>query len=52
MKEDFKQLNAWSGNTTYDVKISKKGKVFLGKKKSNNENMVIKGHNKRKELHS
>lgn len=48
MKEDFKQLNAWSGNTTYDVKISKKGKVFLGKKKSNNENMVIKGHNKEK----
>lgn len=48
MKEDFKQLNAWSGNTTYDVKISKKGKVFLGKKKSNNENIVIKGHNKEK----
>ena len=48
MKEDFKQLNAWSANTTYDVKISKKGKVFLGKKKSNNENMVIKGHNKEK----
>lgn len=48
MKEDFKQLNAWSSNTTYDVKISKKGKVFLGKKKSNNENIVIKGHNKEK----
>lgn len=48
MKEDFKQLNAWSANTTYDVKISKKGKVFLGKKKSNNENIVIKGHNKEK----
>ncbi|MCC3669810.1 class I SAM-dependent methyltransferase [Terrisporobacter mayombei] len=48
MKENFKQLNAWSGNTNYDVKISKKGKVFLSKKKSNNENMVIKGHNKEK----
>lgn len=48
MKDDFKQLNAWSTNTTYDVKISKKGKVFLGKKKSNNESIVSKGHNKEK----
>ena len=48
MKEDFKQLNAWSINTTYDVKISKKGKVFLGKKKSNNEKIVNKEHNKEK----
>ena len=48
MKEDFKQLNAWSNNTTYDVKVSKKGKVFLGKKKSNNENVANKGHNKEK----
>lgn len=48
MKEDFKQLNAWSNNTAYDVKISKKGKVFLGKKKNNNENVVNKGHNKEK----
>ncbi|UPA30137.1 SAM-dependent methyltransferase [Terrisporobacter glycolicus] len=48
MKEDFKQLNAWSNNTAYDVKISKKGKVFLGKKKNNSENVVNKGHNKEK----
>ncbi|WP_018592160.1 class I SAM-dependent methyltransferase [Terrisporobacter glycolicus] len=48
MKESFKQLNAWSNNTTYDVKISKKGKLFLGKKKNNNENVVNKGHNKEK----
>ena len=48
MKEDFKQLNAWATNTTYDVKISKKGKVFLGKKKSSNANVVNKGHNKEK----
>ena len=48
MKEDFKQLNAWSINTTYDFKISKKGKVFLGKKKSNNEKVVNKEHNKEK----
>ena len=48
MKEDFKQLNAWSINTTYDFKISKKGKVFLSKKKSNNEKVVNKEHNKEK----
>ena len=36
MKEEFKQLDAWSTDATYNVKISKKGKVFLGKKKSNN----------------
>ena len=48
MKEDFKQLNAWSINTTYDMKISKKGKIFLGKKKSNNEKVVNKEHNKEK----
>ena len=33
MKEEFKQLDAWSTDATYNVKISKKGKVFLGKKK-------------------
>ena len=33
MKEDFKQLDAWSKEATYNMKVSKKGKVFLGKKK-------------------
>ena len=32
----YKQFSAWSENCTYDIKISKKGKVFLGKKKSDN----------------
>lgn len=44
----YKQLSAWSSNTTFDLKISKKGKVFLGKKKSNNENLFNKSHNKEK----
>ncbi|WP_297131076.1 class I SAM-dependent methyltransferase [Terrisporobacter sp.] len=48
MKEDFKQLSAWSSNVTYDMKISKKGKVFLGKKKSDNAKVGNKGHNKEK----
>ena len=48
MKEEFKQLDAWSTDATYNVKISKKGKVFFGKKKSNNANIITKGHNKEK----
>ncbi|MBS4955597.1 MAG: SAM-dependent methyltransferase [Clostridium sp.] len=45
---DYKQLSAWSDNYTYDMKISKKGKVFLGKKRSDNSKVVKKGHNKEK----
>ncbi len=44
----YKQLSVWSDNYTYDMKISKKGKVFLGKKKSDNSKVVKKGHNKEK----
>ncbi|MBP3914855.1 MULTISPECIES: SAM-dependent methyltransferase [unclassified Clostridium] len=44
----YKQFSAWSENCTYDIKISKKGKVFLGKKKSDNSKVVKKGHNKEK----
>lgn len=45
---NYKQLSAWSNATTFDMKISKKGKVFLGKKKSDNAKMVNKSHNKEK----
>ena len=48
VNNNYKQLSAWSDNTTFDLKISKKGKVFLGKKKSNNKNLVNKSHNKEK----
>ena len=44
----YKQLNAWTEGNNYDLKISKKGKVFLGKKKNNNENLVNKSHNREK----
>ena len=47
-KEDYKQLSAWSDTTTFDLKISKKGKVFLGKKKSDNVRLANKSHNKEK----
>lgn len=45
---DYKQVDAWSNTTTYDLKISKKGKVHLGKKKSDNAKLTNKGHNKDK----
>ena len=44
----YKQLSAWSNTITFDLRISKKGKVHLGKKKSNNESLVNKKHNKEK----
>ena len=46
--ENYKQVAAWSLNNTYDLKISKKGKVFLNKRKSDNSNLIKKGHNKEK----
>lgn len=45
---NYKQIGAWSENFNYDLKISKKGKIFLGKKKSNNKNLVNKNHNREK----
>lgn len=48
MESKYKQLSAWATNMNFDLKISKKNKVFLGKKKSNNSNIVAKGHNKEK----
>lgn len=45
---NYKQVGAWSETNTYDLKISKKGKVFLGKKKSDNKNVVNKSHNREK----
>lgn len=48
IKEDYKQLAAWSESTTFDLKISKKGKVFLGKKKGDNAKLANKSHNKQK----
>lgn len=44
----YKQLAAWSENTNFDLKISKKGKIFLGKKKSDNAKLLNTGHNKEK----
>ena len=45
---NYKQVGAWSEANTYDLKISKKGKIFLGKKKSDNKNVINKSHNREK----
>ncbi len=44
----YKQITAWSSSETFDLKISKKGKIFLGKKKNDNSKIITKGHNKEK----
>lgn len=45
---NYKQMTAWSNNEIFDLKISKKGKIFLGKKKNDDSKIVAKGHNKEK----
>jgi len=45
---NYKQLSAWSNEASFDLKISKKGKVFLGRKKSNNVKLKNTSHNKEK----
>jgi SAM-dependent methyltransferase len=44
----YKQISAWSNTTTFELKISKKGKFLLSKKKSDNTKLVNKDHNKEK----
>jgi hypothetical protein len=45
---NYKQISAWSKTTTFDLKVSKKGKFLLSKKKADNEKLVNKEHNKEK----
>lgn len=44
----YKQATVIAKNNTYDLKISKKGKVFLGKKPNGNIELKAKSHNKEK----
>lgn len=44
----YKQFTAWSHSKTFDVKISKKGKVHLSGKKGDNSKMSNASHNKEK----
>lgn len=45
---DYKQLDAWSNESVFNLKKSKKNKVFLGKKKNKDTKVEIKSHNKEK----
>ncbi len=45
---DYKQISAWSNSITFELKISKKGKVLLSKKKGDNVKFINKSHNKEK----
>lgn len=49
LSKDYKQLSAWCNGKSFDLKISKKGKVLLSKKKSNNSPVINKSHNKEKQ---
>lgn len=46
--ENYKQLSAWSKEYNFDLKISKKGKIFMSKKKSDNSNLINTSHNEEK----
>lgn len=48
LEENYKQVGAWTDDFTFDVKISKKGKILLNKKKSDNKSLAKKSHNKEK----
>ena len=48
VQSNYKQVDAWSNVTTFDLKISKKGKVHLGKKKGDNVKLANKEHNNAK----
>ncbi|WP_026887138.1 class I SAM-dependent methyltransferase [Clostridium beijerinckii] len=48
VEPNYKQISAWSNSASFEVKISKKGKVLLSKKKSDNKKTLNKAHNKEK----
>ncbi|HEY8888688.1 MAG TPA: SAM-dependent methyltransferase [Clostridium sp.] len=48
VESNYKQVDAWSNITTFDLKISKKGKIHLGQKTSDNLKLTNKGHNNEK----
>lgn len=51
LESDFKQLNAWNDDSEFTIKISKKGKVFFNKSKSNTAVKVVEDNNKKKKYY-
>ena len=49
LTEGFRQLNTFSDTTVFELKVSKKGKVFLGKSKNQDvTKQMDNGHNRKK----
>lgn len=48
MNVGYKQLNAWTSDSEYAVKVSKKGKVFFNKSKASSTVKVNKDNNRKK----
>ncbi|MGL5153266.1 MAG: class I SAM-dependent methyltransferase, partial [Clostridium sp.] len=48
LNNSYKQIQGWSKSNVFDIKISKKGKIHISKKASNNEKIEKKSHNKEK----
>lgn len=48
MLKDFKQMAAMSEDFSFDLRISKKGKIFFSKQKQKNQVKVKNAHNKKK----
>lgn len=48
VSSNYKQVDAWSKTVTFELKISKKGKIHLGKKKSDNTILISTVHNNEK----
>jgi len=48
VSSSYKQVDAWSNIIAFELKISKKGKVHLGTRKSDNTGVANKSHNNEK----
>lgn len=48
INKKYKQITAITSKYTYDIKISKKGKILFKKNKNNNKITINKDHNKKK----
>ncbi len=52
LPEGFRQMNVFSAETEYDVKISQKGKLAVHKRPGKNQAIRIEGNNRKKKIYS